>query len=324
MTPETAHAVPHEAHATGAARLAAPRLCGIGLLTGWGDGVEALTGAPAVTGLVPVATPAATGERFRRATRECLLGVSVASAALRDAGLDGTALAGDRAGIVYVTAAGYGSANRAFLEEEGSGTLHFPYTAPSAVPGEVTIEFGMRGPCVNLMGGATAALLGFWYAARWLADGCADRVLVLAVETMHEVRGLFARGRRLYDGPLVEGAACVLLEPGAGDCLAWASVTGSRPSVAPRVADVLEAVVGGEAPSFVASGAGRGGSGRAEARWLGERDIARRVPLSALPGETLACAPLIGLGRARAAGVRGPCLLTAAWRSEYGAMLWPL
>ena len=131
-----------------AARVPAPVLRGVGLRTGWGDGPpdqhSELPQGP--RGLVPVSTPALQGERFRRATRECLLAVAATHAAVTDAGLDPAVLAGDRTGILYVSATGYAAANRAFLEDEASTTLHFPYTSPSSVPAEVTIEFGVRGP----------------------------------------------------------------------------------------------------------------------------------------------------------------------------------
>ena len=180
----------------------APRIRGIGTVTGWGEGVQALPDtcsrrSERGRGLVTVPTPVLGGDRFRRAPRECLLAVAAAKAAVADAGLAEAELAGPRTGILYVSATGYAAANRAFLEDETSTALHFPYTSPSAVPGEVTIELGIRGPYVNLMGGAPATLQALWWGARWLAEGRADRLLVLAVEAFHEVRDLFDRARRL-------------------------------------------------------------------------------------------------------------------------------
>jgi len=274
-----------------------------------------------------VPTPALSGERFRRATRECLLAVAAARAALAAGGLDETALAGGRTGILYVSASGYAAANRAFLEGEASTSLHFPYTSPSAVPGEVTIEFGIRGPYVNLMGGGTAALHGLWQAARWLADGLADRVLVLAVEAVHEVRDLFARARRLYAGPLIEGAACLILEPGGSAALRWASAVARVREIPTAVAGVLDAVLwdrrGEGGATVVASGATAPVVGGAEAQALERRGVETTPAGLGAVGEALACGPLIGLGHAQARDRGGPCLLTAAWRNEYGAMLWP-
>lgn len=301
-----------------------PRIRGVGLLTGWGEGAAAVPTAVPDTpaALLTVPTPALSGDRFRRATRECLLAVAAVRAALRDAGLEETVLAGGRTGILYVTATGYAAANRAFIEDEGSTTLHFPYTAPSAVPGEVTIEFGIRGPYVNLTGGGPAALHALWYAARWLAEGIADRVLVLAVEAVHEVWDLFGPARRLHRRPVVEGATCFLLEPGDGPELLWASTTTWRRDAAAAALAVLDAVLEGRTPALVAAGGGTGSLDRAERAALARRGCA--APVALVPGEALACGPLIGLAQARARREAGPVLLTASWRNEYGAMLWPL
>jgi hypothetical protein len=325
MSPALAPRPAGRATRVAAAEVPAPRVAGVGLLTGWGQGLAALPVSPPSesAALVPVPTPTFPGERFRRTTRECVLAAAAVMAALDEAGLDAGEIVGDRTGILYVSASGYAAANRAFLEDETSTTLHFPYTAPSAVPGEVTIEFGIRGPYVNLMGGATATLQAFWYAARWLADGVADRVLVLTVETVHEVRDLFARARRLYRAPLVEGAAALLLEPGTGGVLRWASAVACRPGVAAAVASVLDAAVDGHEPRVVAPGAGRC-LARSEARLLAARGLSGRLVPGFPIGEALACAPLYGLARARAAGMPGPCLVTAGWREEYGALTWPL
>ncbi|MGH7359797.1 MAG: beta-ketoacyl synthase N-terminal-like domain-containing protein, partial [Candidatus Rokuibacteriota bacterium] len=221
MTVTAAAAPPSAAHAP------APGIRGVGVITGWGEGVGVLPAeAPAgAAGVVPVPTPALGGDRFRRATRECVLAVAAAKAAVADAGLSEAEISGPGTGILYVSATGYAAANRAFLEDETSTTLHFPYTSPSAVPGEVTIELGVRGPYVNLMGGGPSTLHALGWAASWLAEGRADRLLVLAVEAFHDVRDLFGRARRLYAGPLVEGAACLVLAPGSGapGAVRWAS-----------------------------------------------------------------------------------------------------
>src|SRR5262249_34778800 len=143
-----------------AARVPLPVRRGVGLRTGWGDGPpdphsELPQGA---RGLIPVSTPALPGERFRRATRECLLAVAATHAAVTDAGLDPAVLAGDRTGILYVSATGYAAANRAFLEDEAATTPHFPYTSPSSGPAEVTIEVGVRRPYGNRRGCGPAPL----------------------------------------------------------------------------------------------------------------------------------------------------------------------
>jgi hypothetical protein len=80
--------------------------------------------------------------------------------------------------------------------------------------GEVAIEFGLTGPYVILLGGATAMIDGLWQATLLLGRGRCRRALVLAVETFAECEELWARGRWLLRPPLVESAACALLVPG--------------------------------------------------------------------------------------------------------------
>jgi hypothetical protein len=298
-----------------------PRIRGVGVLTGWGEGAAALQAAKAehVSGLVTVPTPVLDGDRFRRATRECLLAVAAAKAAIADAGLPEAELVGPRTGILYVSATGYAAANRAFLEDETSTTLHFPYTSPSAVPGEVTIELGVRGPYVNLMGGAPATFQALWWAASWLTEGRADRVLVLAVEAFHEVRDLFGRARRLYEGPLVEGAACVLLEAGEAGAVRWGSALAGPSGSSGTVTAVLEGVLEDARPGFVWSGTRGAGREGTEARILEARAAPARTPRI---GEALSMGPLLGLAQARRGTAPAPWLLTSTWRSEYAALLW--
>jgi hypothetical protein len=138
-----------------------------------------------------------------------------------------------RTGLVYVTAGAYGASNRAFVDGAGGGaTLHFPYTAPSAVPAEVAIECGLTGAYVILLGGPAATVDALWQAGALVARGQCDRALVLAVETFGECEDLYARGRWLARGPLVEAAACALLVG-----------PGSMPTTAPaREASTLEAL----------------------------------------------------------------------------------
>ncbi|HEV8585366.1 MAG TPA: beta-ketoacyl synthase N-terminal-like domain-containing protein [Methylomirabilota bacterium] len=247
------------------------RVLGVGLLTGWGAGVAALPEdarrAAGARRVVTAEAPPVTGERFRRATRECLLGVAAVAAALRESGLDRAAVAGARTALVYVTAAAYGASNKGFVEGAGNA-LYFPYTAPSAVPAEVAIEYGLTGGYVILVGGAAAAVDALWQAGTLLAAGRADRVLVLAVETFDECADLWARGRWTTPRPLVEAAACAVL---AGD--------GTQLEYEPGGASALETLA------------------------------ARRV------GETLACAPLIGLALARAAGAPH-ARVTGRWRGR--------
>jgi beta-ketoacyl synthase-like protein len=193
------------------------RVEAVGILSGWGQGVAALPAdagaAAAGREVIPLARPALDGERFRRATRECLLGVMAVEAMLRDAGLEREAIRGPATALVFVTAAAYGASNVEWLAGQ-AGTLHFPYTAPSVLPGEVAIEFGLTGPYVILIGGPTATVDGLWQVGRLLASGHCERGLVLAVETFAECAALWRRGRWMLPGPMVESAACALVGPG--------------------------------------------------------------------------------------------------------------
>jgi acyl carrier protein len=194
----------------------------VGVLTGWGTGLAALPAdARAAAGdrrVLPLPTPPLVGERFRRATRECLLGVAAVAELLQRAGVAGDTVRGAETGLVYVTAGAYGASNRAFIEAAAApregGALHFPYTAPSAVAAEVAIEFGLTGPYIIMIGGATATLDALWQAERLLAEGACRRVLVLAVETFVECAELYRRARWLVGWPLVEAAVAALLLPG--------------------------------------------------------------------------------------------------------------
>ena len=191
----------------------------------WGS-AGAISGPPHMKGLknetvdgkpeiLTLPRPDRPGDRFRRATRECLLALAAVDAMLEDGKASREAIVGERTALLYVTAAAYGASNRAFIERRG-GVMHFAYTAPAVVPAEVAIEFGVAGPYGILIGGAPATLRAIEQAARLLEAGTCDRALVLAVEIFEECADLYARHRRSYRWPLVETAACLWLERGAG------------------------------------------------------------------------------------------------------------
>src|SRR2546427_3686995 len=272
----------------------------VAVLTGWGHGIRALPAdaarAAAGRAVIPLCGPVLEGERFRRATRECLLGVAAVDALLRESDIARDMIRGSATALIYVTGAAYGASNQAFIVAESmrqgrtegglsekrpgsvasSGTLHFPYTAPSAMAGEVAIEFGLTGPYGILIGGAAATIDALWQATRLLAGGRCERALVLAVETFEECAALYARGRWLVSRPLVEAAACALLVPGA-----------LRVRYdAPRTPSTLETLA------------------RLRA------------------GETLACAPLIALALARDGGATGSVSVTGEWRGRRAGLHW--
>jgi beta-ketoacyl synthase-like protein len=171
----------------------------------------------------------------RRATRECLLALAAVEAMLEDGNAGRDAIGGERTGLVYATAAAYGASNRGFIEGSGSG-IHFAYTAPSGVPAEVAIEFGVTGPYAIFLGGPPATLRAIWQAALWLGSGVCDRALVLVVEIFDEGADLYARAPRLVGRPMVEAAGCLWLEPGRGR-LVFESLRGVGRRVRPPVPD---------------------------------------------------------------------------------------
>jgi hypothetical protein len=246
------------------------RLTGLGLLTGWGPGVAALPAdavrAAGGRAVLPLAAPPAMGERFRRATRECRLAVAAVEAALADAGLEPAAVAGPGTALLYVTAAAYGASNVAFIA--GGGTLHFPYTAPSAVPAEVAIHYGLTGGYVILVGGPAVTIDVLWQAETLLAAG-AERALVVAVETFAECAALWARGRWTTPRPLVEGAACAVLEPG-GAPAAYESV-GAAPTALEAAAERRAGATLACGPLVALALAERSGAVRVSGTWRGRR-----------------------------------------------------
>jgi 3-oxoacyl-[acyl-carrier-protein] synthase III len=165
--------------------------------------------------MLAVERPALDPDRFRRSRRECLMGVAAVSAMLEDAGLGPEAIAGDRTALLFSTAAAYAPSNREFIEARG-GSMYFPYTAVAAVSAEVAIEFRLTGPYEILVGAAPATMRAITRAAALLEMGACDRALVMAVEVFEECADLFESVRPRFEGPLVEAAACLLLEPGEG------------------------------------------------------------------------------------------------------------
>jgi len=202
----------------------APAVRALGLLSGG----PRSAGAP-IQGL---GRPARPGDRFRRATRECLLALAAVDAMLEDAKAPREAIAGEGTALLYVTAAAYGASNRAFIERRG-GVMHFAYTAPAVVPAEVAIEFGVTGPYGILIGGAPATLRAIEQAARLLEEGRCDRALLVTVEIFEECADLYARHRRFTRWPLVETAACLWLERGEGE-LRFRSTRGGGAAAAGR------------------------------------------------------------------------------------------
>src|SRR5262245_40518655 len=286
---------------------------GWGLLTGWGAGLQSLPTLPAVATqgqrLLPVATPDLTGERLRRVTRECLLGVAAVQAALDHSCLAPHEVAGARTALVYASTSSYAAANWTFVTSETENALHFPYTAPSAVPGEVTIQFGITGPYLTLLSGANAGIEALWQAVTLLTTAQCDRAIVLGVETFQECAELYAAGRWLLGTPLTEVAACLILQRHASLAEVRYSAAGGESGLHRLVHN---APMQTRAQVYLCAPTRHDGQRAAQALseyWPG-------VALSLVHeccGICLACSPLIALMLAVTAGLPGDVLLLSQW-----------
>src|SRR5258705_13249799 len=129
---------------------------------------------------------------------------------------------------------------------------------------------GVTGRYGIVMGGGRATLRAIERGARLLAAGTCDGALVLAVEIFEECADLYARHRRSYRWPLVETAACLWLERGAGVLsfesardgrrAAGAAEPGERFAAGP-LADLRDWGAGAAAGPGRRWGGGRGGKG---------------------------------------------------------------
>jgi hypothetical protein len=219
---------------------------------------------------------------------------------------------------VYASAAAYAAANWAFLVDDKESALFFPYTAPSAVPGEVTIQFGITGPYLSLLSGANASIEALWQAALLLTNDQCDRALVLGVETFTGCEDLYTSGRWLLRSPLVEAAVCLVLERQTGlRDIGYGA--GSENSIA-----ILEAVLGNQVPTAIqlclpTATEETGLVPQLQVRWPGAiiSLVGKRI------GNCLAGTTLIGLLLALAEGRQGNVLLMSRWWDAWSVLSWP-
>ena len=316
LSPGCTSLMRHASHTSGV------RITGSSVITGWGVGLHSLPAhaSAAANGcrILPIAAPTMADERLRRATRECVLAVSVVEQALASCMLLGSDVAGSRTAIVYASAAAYAAANWAFLVDDKDSTLFFPYTAPSAVPGEVTIHFGMTGPYLSLLSGANASIEALWQAAMLLTNDQCDRALVLGVETFLGCEEIYTSGRWLLRSPLVEAAVCIILErqAGLGDMRYSA---GSENGVA-----LLDAVLGNQVPTAIQLCLP---TAKEESALLPQLQARWPDTLMSLVGERigncLASTTLIGLLLALAEGRQGNVVLISRWWDTWSVLSWP-
>lgn len=295
-------------------------LLAAGVLTGWGPHVAALPEqAPVHTALVPLPAPEVASERLRRATRECLLGVAVVEQVLRDQELSAAMLGGPHTGLVYASASSYVAANWTFLTGSNEQALHFPYTAPSAVPGEVSIQYGLTGPYLTLLSGANAGVEALWQAASLLTSGQCKRALVLGVETFAECMELFTAGRWLLGLPLVEIAACLLFA--CHPCLATVRYrAGNEAMLLALLEEVLQGTTVGQV--YVCTSTRQKSLAtqqRLQKRWP-------HLPLFFVRerlGTCLASAPLLALMLAAASAITEDIVIVSHWWDAWAVLRWP-
>jgi hypothetical protein len=247
-----------------------------------------------------------------------VLAVSVVEQALANSTLRRSDVAGPRTALVYASAAAYAAANWAFLVDDQESALFFPYTAPSAVPGEVTIQFGITGPYLSLLSGANASIEALWQAAMLLTNDQCDRALVLGVETFTGCEDLYTSGRWLLRSPLVEAAVCLVLERQTGlSDIGYGA--GSESGVA-----ILEMVLGSQVPTAIqlclqTVKEEAGLMPQLQARWPG---ICMSL-VGERTGNCLASTLLIGLLLALAESSQGNVLLMSRWWDTWSVLSWP-
>ena len=244
---------------------------GWSVLTGWGQGLHSFPPdvhrAARGQRILPIATPSLASERLRRATRACLLGVAAVQAALEHGQMSYDEVAGPRTALIFASASAYAAANWTFLTGDTETALHFPYTAPSAVPGEVSIQFGITGPYLTLLSGANAGIEALWQAVTLLTTAQCDRAIVLGVETFQECAELYAAGRWLLGTPLTEVAACLILERHASLAgVRYGAARGEGATLSCRPSAVADAGNGpyGPAPTQSRQRGQKWGSGQAD------------------------------------------------------------
>ncbi|MFH8800537.1 beta-ketoacyl synthase N-terminal-like domain-containing protein [Streptomyces sp. NPDC017936] len=163
-------------------------------------------------------------------------------------------------GTALVLATTLGSAQSQHDFAHASFTGEKPYDVPAQFMPNVlmncpaaasAIRFGLKGPNTTLAGGRPSGLLALGYARRLLAAGRAERVLVGAVEEYSPTRSWIehhTRGADETPGPLGEGCALLLVEPGNGipagrTALAELLAVDARVDVDDQLASTAEASV---------------------------------------------------------------------------------
>jgi hypothetical protein len=311
--------------------------CGVSVISGWGDGLSALptdaTTAAAGRPILPLLVPQFADDRLRRATRECVLAITAVEQTLLHSTLSAADLAGQRTALVYASASSYVAANWAFLHADTSSVMYFPYTAPSAVPGEVSMYFNITGPYLSFLSGANAGLEALWQAVTLLNNDHCDRALILTVETFVECEELYMRSRRLLSLPLVETSVCLLLE--RQPALATIGYSAGQTTddsemnelLVRQVHDLFETRRITQETTSITLSSPTVRIGHQMAHQLRKHwPSASALPISvvnARTGTCLAAAPLIGLLIALAEAQHEQILCLSRWGKVWSMLCWP-
>lgn len=322
--------------------------CGASLTTGWGEGLQHIPARADVAAgtrqILPLLTPEIERveqvqqfetDRLRRASRECLLAITAVEHALRTSRLSANDLAGQRTALVYASASSYMAANWAFLHADTSQAVYFPYTAPSAVPGEVSMYFNITGPYLAFLSGANAGLEAVWQATTLLSNDQCDRALVLGVETFVECAQLYLSGRRLLSLPLVETSLCLILErqPNLAEVRYQAGNCANRLAHnEPDELDQLLATLADQAVSRPPSAIAVCGPTVQAGQHLAQQLAHQQWPSGCFPpvsvvntrtGSCLAATPLIGLLLALAEAQHEQIVCLSRWGEAWSMLCWP-
>jgi 3-oxoacyl-[acyl-carrier-protein] synthase II len=139
----------------------------------------------------------------------------------------------------------------------GSGRDVSPMQAPNAssnvIASTLAIWFRFAGPNLTICSGATAGLDAIAAATLLLRAGRAERVLVVGVEPADPVAESLHRNRSDHTGPLLAGAACVIVErSGTGPTLG--RVTSFDPDRDPVAGPVIRPSAAGRGDTYGADG----------------------------------------------------------------------
>jgi len=161
------------------------------LITGW------ITPGPRRAVLVPPFRPAdvVPGLRTRRLDRLSVWALVGTALAVQDAGLDHSAVDGDRAAVVFGTAFGCLELTEQFLGGLRLNAAHadpilFPETLSNQPGSHVARHFGFRGPNLTVSAGMASSETALLEAASLLRNGEADCAVVFAGDLL--TRSLFA------------------------------------------------------------------------------------------------------------------------------------